>query len=352
MKKKMWIPILGGSAMALMAVGGALFLKARTPSLVEAAATETDTAVTGIVSPTSPYISFVLSVSDYGDDVSYRPTDMDAKMAASTMLDYIYVNDSTTAIGGTITIASRDPYVNLYGAAQYSFTLNLGSLPTKILIKAGCEFPSHAYLSGATDYAVYKTSKDALFTYNADTSAWAKSYNHTALAASTFSLARGKSETEGPEYNLVSSVPFFKTEYLMDHDQDLQNYLTVNGTSVADLNASVDDTDWSYPDFPGSLGGVYAVPIRVYASNDGAQQIFTLHIHSKLFDTLGKVDTIGLKVGFAFPIDETNAYWLDGDVNLCRAERPHGCGGDPGGERLCGFVHRLPQCDFLYPQHL
>jgi hypothetical protein len=330
MKKRRTISgVLGLSTLALAMMAGVAVAgggNAKEAKADTTAFTYVDTSISEIIDlPTAAsYKDFHLSTSDYGGIMSYRPSDMDAKMAPLNTLNYIYLNDSTTAIGGVVTIAGKDPYINLFGKMEYSFTMNLGTL-TKITIKAGCEFPSYAYLTGTstTTGTIYRTTTDVIFSYDTSTSAWSRSYNHTALAASTFSVVVGANDSDGPEYNLVSSVPFFKSEWLLDHDTDLQKYLTINGETVASINARIDDSAWTYVDFPGSVGGDYAVPVRVYAGVS-TNQIFTFHIHSKLFETVTKIESIGLKTGFAFPIDETNCYWLDNEVNINVLSAPTG----------------------------
>ena len=114
-------------------------------------------------------------------------------------------------------------------------------------------------------------------------------------------------------YTIDSSVEFFTdNNWLMDHYTDLQNYIAVNGKTVSEINAETDDSDYSYTEFPGTNGGVFAVPVRVHFGAENGKTRLNVYIH-KDYLAVNPLSSIGVKAGFATK-DATRIYTVDKDV--------------------------------------
>ncbi len=119
-------------------------------------------------------------------------------------------------------------------------------------------------------------------------------------------------------YTIVSSDDYmFSSNWLMDHYTGLQKYITVNGLPVEQINENTDDS-YEYTSFPATLGGDYAVPVRVNCgkeTKDGSSfSRINIYIH-KDYIVENPVQTVGLKVGFDIE-DDASVYKLASDVEL------------------------------------
>ena len=74
----------------------------------------------------------------------------------------------------------------------------------------------------------------------------------------------------------------------------LQNYITMNGVTVADINANVDTSDYVFSTFPSTADAKYKVPVIVHANGDKLEVKF----HNSYLQTLQGDLTIALKAGF------------------------------------------------------
>lgn len=90
--------------------------------------------------------------------------------------------------------------------------------------------------------------------------------------------------------------------------QYMQNYLTINGRRVSDINANTDVSDYEFNTFPSTLGAPYNVPVIVY-ENEG---VLELKVHTKYVESLGNEDiVIGVTGGLTFAGEDVSYRVMD-----------------------------------------
>ncbi len=89
----------------------------------------------------------------------------------------------------------------------------------------------------------------------------------------------------------------------------LQNYLTVNGRTVADINANTDTSEYEFTVFPSTVGAPYNVPVMLLQDGDN----LTIKIHSAYLAGVENV-TIGVKTGFSIE-NGAKKYCVNDDLN-------------------------------------
>ncbi len=89
------------------------------------------------------------------------------------------------------------------------------------------------------------------------------------------------------DYGIISQAEY----------QYMQNYLTINGKRISDINANTDVSDYDFHTFPSTLGAPYNVPVIVF-ENEG---VLELKVHTKYVESLGNEDiVIGVTGGLTF----------------------------------------------------
>ncbi len=89
-----------------------------------------------------------------------------------------------------------------------------------------------------------------------------------------------------------------------------QEYLTINGKTVKEINENTDTSNYVFSTFPSSkLGATYEVPVMLF-ENDGTLEV---KIHNDYLATLGGNIVIGVKAGLSFDNNGTT-YTVTKDV--------------------------------------
>ena len=77
----------------------------------------------------------------------------------------------------------------------------------------------------------------------------------------------------------------------------VQDYVMINGRTIADINTNVDDSGYVYSTFPSTLdNAIYKVPVIVYENNGKLE----IKIHNSYVETLGDCVQITVKEGLYF----------------------------------------------------
>lgn len=293
MKKKSLLTFLVAACLSLCLLGG---FSANGGIKADAAATTQETSVTQIYVEGSR-IWIGLSDTDYDTNSSKKGS---ADLSGLNTLNKIKV-DGNYAGENNSKISSSDPYINLWSKLAGSFTLILKP-DSELVIEQGCQFPSYDYwMNGNADGVIYEVKETVTFK-KSENGAWAMVLPETDISA-TFGVNAGNNNSDSTIITLSTaadiSAPTGSGKWLMDNMTELQNYLTLNGKSVKQINDETDDSAYVYTEFPGTLGGVYAVPVRVMFVQNGNNAEFKFYIHNDYYKTLSESLTIGIKAGFA-----------------------------------------------------
>lgn len=267
--------------------------------------TSTDTKVTAVKTE-SGYVWFGLSNSDYQTTASKKLLDYVSKLSTLNTLSKIEIDGNAISK----TYDKCDPYINLWNKIPGSFTLNLGSPTKSIKIMAGCQFPSLNFADNEDNNAIYTTTEDAEFVYDAEGAKWDKVLPEQNITSEiSFDVRTDAKDRLSARYDFYSKVRFWDAEsgkWLMDNKPYLQEHLFFGDKTVKQINDSVDDSEWEYKGFPeiqdGKKHETYAVPIRALVSNkDNGNQI-TLFVHEEYLKTVGTVE-FGIKETFFIETD-------------------------------------------------
>ena len=94
--------------------------------------------------------------------------------------------------------------------------------------------------------------------------------------------------------------------------QYLQEYITVNGKTVAEINTQTDTSSYEFSTFPSTTGAPFNVPVVIFENGDTLE----VKVHNDYIASLGgNVDvTIGIKAGAYFAESETVKNVVKSDV--------------------------------------
>lgn len=117
------------------------------------------------------------------------------------------------------------------------------------------------------------------------------------------------------ELNTLTTYDVYDGNNSLRGNRAIASFITVNGVSVADINASVDDSAYDYSTaFPQNAAEFYQVPILPVKT---AADTISLMIHGDYVKTLGDSITVGVKKGLTIYnsqviSDESRQYNIDG----------------------------------------
>lgn len=254
---------------------------------------------------------------------AYYVNDNAAKNGTDLM-SYIYVNDvsmrsivAENATSCTYTHSSIFPMTMGKVYAPICCYCNTTSLDIKIM-QEYADFNSFSITlkSGFTwvnsDDETFTLSKDV--TYDYESGSLNKKVERKEVSLDGIFSVRNTtvSTADSKIYTIDASTNFFTdNNWLMDHYTDLQDYIMVNGKSVADINKDTDDSAYEYTEFPGSLGNAFAVPVRVHFGSENGTTRVNVYIHNSYLAE-NPVESIGLKTGFSTK-DDANVYKVTED---------------------------------------
>ena len=197
--------------------------------------------------------------------------------------------------------------LRLYIHKNYLETLG-GSVTFEL--KEGLQF--------VTDGTTYKMNKTRGFTLvgntwteakettdvtaNVTSTGWDTTGTSSELKYTRLSFGAGVLPT-GLDYGVIS-----KAEY-----QYIQEYITINGKTIKEINTETDVTGYNFATFPSTIGAPYNVPVIIFANNDKLE----IKVHSDYLATLGVNPSIviGVKAGLSITNGE-NVYAVTQDVNV------------------------------------
>ena len=286
---------------------------------VRAAGTAVETEVKSVEVNTdaSGMTWFTLSVNDYEGQSNYNGGDgRDAvveRLNALNTLSHIYFDGTSLSELTDGSFAGVDMYINLWGR-NGAFSVNKIA-QTSIEVKAGCEFPSFAYASGAGD-TVYVTEKDVVF-QNTD-GHWDVQRPVETMPALTVADWKttwsddttqimimpglGNLDAGGYVNDNAGTYPVDLAQYIVIGDAMTENGVTENGRTVREIVAqNQSENTYSGVKFPMTVGGVYS-PVLIYGGGDHievyildeykAQGNFTLTIKKGFTLTIGGVNYV------------------------------------------------------------
>lgn len=109
-------------------------------------------------------------------------------------------------------------------------------------------------------------------------------------------------------------------KYMANNNRDWYNYITVNGKTMEEIASEVDDSEWTYTEFPSRNGGIYATPVWAMSMLKSDKNIFYLNIHQNYIDMLletdGKIVIGVLANGINGLKDSTTKYVVKETVEL------------------------------------
>lgn len=109
-------------------------------------------------------------------------------------------------------------------------------------------------------------------------------------------------------------------KYMANNNRDWYNYIAVNGKTMEEIASEVDDSEWTYTEFPSKNGDVYATPVWAMSMLKSDKNIFYLNIHQNYIDTLletdGKIVIGVLANGINGLKDSTTKYVVKETVEL------------------------------------
>lgn len=242
------------------------------------------------------------------------------------LAEYIYINDASVrsaltanANGTTSYKGVESPLSNGGVFAPVSVYDNGTEIEIKILqayvnntknfeitLKSGFSWEN-------SDGEVLTTTKD--ITYDYESGALAPKVVRTDVSLNDAFFVRSTQVATGDSmiYTIDSSVKFFAeaSTWLMDHYTDLQEVICINGKTVKEINDETDDSAYEYTEFPGTLGDVYAVPVRVNVGYENEATRINVYIHNDYL-AANEIASIGVKSGFEMK-DAQNAYKVTED---------------------------------------
>ena len=212
------------------------------------------------------------------------PSTADAKYKVPVM---IYVNN------GTLEVKVHNDYI-----------ATLGEDPTIIIgVKAG--------LSVSGTNVIYKVTEDVAatvreqtvvvdITANVTVNGWNVTGDTSELTYTRINLGEGVMP-EGVGYGIIDD----------DAWKYIQEYITINGRTVADINANTDTSDYVFSTFPSTADAKYKVPVMIYVNNGTLE----VKVHNDYMVSLGdNIDVIiGVKAGLSVKVGST-AYTVTEDV--------------------------------------
>lgn len=288
MKRKNLLTILIAACLSLCVIGG---LSATRSVEANAASTVQETSVTSIYVEGSR-IWLGLSGTDYGGQ--YKGA-VDS-LASLNILNKIKVDGKYMSESSTM--GDADPWINLWSKLAGSFQLVIKP-KTELVIEKGCQFPSYDYWSGNADGVIYEVNETVTFNKTGDT--WVKALPETDIS-DAFSAKFLNINKDSVVLSLTTTADISAPasgKWLMDNMTEIQNYITVNGKTVVEINAETDDSSYKYIEFPGNLNnGVHDVPVRVLFTKSGENAELRIYIHNDYFATLPSSFTVGIKAGF------------------------------------------------------
>lgn len=184
-------------------------------------------------------------------------------------------------------------------------------------------------LAGFTGQNGAVTTEDVKFS-NASGS-WQRAYDEEDISESIYlSAVYGDANVQGVNVGNKDGWRFdFVTSHIWDttdagkwmgnNNNYLYDYVTVNGKTVKWISNNVDDSEYTYTQFPASMGGGWAVPVYMQAFNRGTNQnLFCVYVHDNylqsLLETDGKI-TIGVSEGF-YTLKGATRYVAKSDVEM------------------------------------
>ena len=267
----------------------------------------------------SGYIWFQLSESDYTltSNIKLKTDGYAEKLDALNTFDKIFIEEKPLSDTFS-TFFGRDPYFNLFGKIPTSFAFSIGNDPEKpyiVKVEKGCEFPSKAYMEGASEL-IYTATNTVTFTVSGD-GPWQAEMQYT--EQDIFSQVdvpyRTEDWADGERFRFKFPQLFsdggdytinYKNGYLLD-------FITIGGMTIREINAATSGIEYEYTTFPGTADKKYATAVYAYLANTSTYTYLDIHIHKDYFETLGDFFSIGLKSGF---------YLTRGDVkNLILRDR-------------------------------
>lgn len=235
--------------------------------------------------------------------------------------EYIYINDVSIRYAlaanadGTTSYKGKESPMSIGGVfAPVTIYVNNTEVEIKILKDyVNSEKNFEITLKGGvswenSDGEVLTTTKD--ITYDYESGALASKVVRTDVSLNGAFSVRSTQVSTGDSkiYTIDSNVKFFGdgATWLMDHYTELQNYILVNGKTVTEINAETDDSAYKYTEFPGNLGGVHAVPVRVNVGFENEATRINVYIHNDYLSA-NEIVSIGVQSGFEMR-DSENAY--------------------------------------------
>ena len=222
---------------------------------------------------------------------------------------YHYIKDFITVNGKTVGEINEETDVSSYifssfpstAADKYKLPIilfgNGGNLEVKIhndyiatlgdnieiSVKAGLYFDgeSNRYTIKNDITAMVKGTKEMDVTEGVAINGWDATGDASELTYTRINLGEGVMPDIG--YGIIDNANYTY----------LQEYITINGVTVAEINANTDDSAYVYSTFPSTADVKYQIPVMIFV-NGGTLEV---KVHNDYVATLGETITIAVKSG-------------------------------------------------------
>ncbi|MBO5736943.1 MAG: InlB B-repeat-containing protein [Clostridia bacterium] len=174
---------------------------------------------------------------------------------------------------------------NLEVKIHNDYLASLGAdTPITIGVKEGLSFNgTYLYKVSSDVTAVVRGSLESDITSNVAINGWDVTGDASELTYTRISLGEGV--LSGISYGIMDNAAWTY----------IQDYITINGRTVADINTNVDDSAYAYSTFPSTADDKYKVPVMIF-ENAGKLEV---KVHNDYIASLGEnaTITIGVKEG-------------------------------------------------------
>ncbi len=256
-------------------------------------------------------------------DLGYHILDNDIGTHYHYIKDYITINGKTVGEINANTDVSNYEFSSFPSTAADKYKLpvilfgNNGNLEVKIhndyIASLGADTPIQIGVKAG----LYFESEEVLYKVNSDVTETVRGVMQEDITASVtidgWDVVGTADELTYTRIKLGEGVISGVSYGIMDNAawQYVQEYITINGRTVADINANTDASNYVFSTFPSTANAIYQVPVMIY-ENNGTLEV---KVHNDYIASLGDVESIivAVKAGLSIANGSTT-YMVTQDV--------------------------------------
>ena len=277
------------------------------------------------------------SILNFGDgvlpsDLGYHVHDNDIGTHYHYIQDYITLNGKTVGEINANTDVSNYVFSSFPSTAASKYKLPIilfgngnnlemkihndyiaslgGNAPIVIGVKAGLSIDNGSMIHTVSS-DITKTVREGVvetdITENVTITGWDTTGTASELTYTRIKLGEGVMP-EGVGYGIIDNAAY----------KYMQDYITINGRTVADINANTDTSGYTFSTFPSSADNKYKVPVMIFV-NGGTLEV---KVHNDYIATLGDnyEMVIGVKAGLSVSAENV-IYKVENDVSVTVKEK-------------------------------